>query len=192
MSAKLMPAARTRMRISPAPGTGSGASRSSNTSGPPCRAMTACRIAVQSIALARFADPSALQVAVAEDLRCQQCEQRLLRVQAVLRLIEDDRGRRVDHLVGHLVAAMSWEAMHKNCLFGRARHQLRVHLVGPEKGIPSRGFALVAHRGPDIGVYRVRLRHSFNRIVGYADAAAESRDAADLFANGVGQLESSR
>src|SRR4051812_25452477 len=44
-SAKLMPAARTRMRTSPSPGVGSGRSRSSNTSASPCRVMTACRTA---------------------------------------------------------------------------------------------------------------------------------------------------
>src|SRR3990172_8096211 len=44
MSAKLMPLALTRMRTSPARGDGSGASRSSSTSGGPTRVIHTCRI----------------------------------------------------------------------------------------------------------------------------------------------------
>ena len=40
-------------------------------------------------------------------------QQRLLRVQAVLGLVEDHRLRPVDHLVGHLLAAMRRQAVHE-------------------------------------------------------------------------------
>src|SRR5690242_15015115 len=49
ISAKFTPDARTRMRTSPRPGTGSAASRGWSTSGGPCRVMTICRNATLTV-----------------------------------------------------------------------------------------------------------------------------------------------
>src|SRR5215211_6575172 len=97
MSAKLMPAARTRMRICPSPGTGSADSRISNTSAAPWRGITACRIGaayhapgcVGGFVNRLSADDGAGRLgsrvgAVLEPpLRREQREQRLLRVHPV-------------------------------------------------------------------------------------------------------------
>src|SRR5687767_3202544 len=91
MSAKLMPAARTRTRISPSPGTGSDVSRTSNTSAPPCRGMTIWRIsagAYHAAGIGRFPNRWAV---LEPPLRGQESEQRLLGMQPVFRLVEDDR-----------------------------------------------------------------------------------------------------
>src|ERR1700676_1713819 len=53
----------------------------------------------------------------------------LLRVQAILGLVEHHRLRAVDHLVGDLVAAMRRQAMHEQCVRFRQRHQLGIDLV---------------------------------------------------------------
>jgi hypothetical protein len=49
VSAKLIPAALTAIRTSPAPTGGSGSSCTCRTSGPPCLVITTARIAADSI-----------------------------------------------------------------------------------------------------------------------------------------------
>ena len=56
----------------------------------------------------------------------EQEEQRLLRVEPILRLVEDDRGRTVHHLVRHLVAAVSGQAVHEQGVGSGVRHQRRI------------------------------------------------------------------
>src|ERR1051325_6472463 len=60
-------------------------------------------------------------------------ENRLLRMKAVLRLIEDNALWTVDDIVGHFLAAMRREALHEDRVLFGARHQARIHLVGFQK-----------------------------------------------------------
>ena len=57
----------------------------------------------------------------------------LLCVQAVFRLVEHDRLRPVDHLVGDLVAAVGGQAMHEHRIRLRPRHQGGIDLVALEQ-----------------------------------------------------------
>src|SRR3954452_18055153 len=101
ISAKLMPAARTRIRISPSRGAGSGPSRISRTSAPPCRGITTWRIRPE------------------RTLSREQREQRFLGVQPVLGLIEHHRAGRVYPLVGDFLPAVRRQAVHEECILGR-------------------------------------------------------------------------
>src|SRR5689334_5459049 len=69
----------------------------------------------------------------------------LLHMQPIFRLVEYDRLRTIDHLVGDLVAAMGWQAMHEERLRFCQRHQSRIDLIGPQK-IVTILAVLVAHR----------------------------------------------
>src|SRR5215471_2912298 len=74
-------------------------------------------------------------------------QQRLLRVQPVLRLIPDDTGRAVDHLGGDLLAAMRGQAVQHDRA-GRAEgQQLGAELEGSERGLAGLRVA-GAHRNP--------------------------------------------
>src|SRR5690606_8429603 len=55
------------------------------------------------------------------------CENGLLGVQPVLRLVEHDRLRSIDDLVSHFLAAVSWEAMHEERFRLGLLHQRAVH-----------------------------------------------------------------
>src|SRR5262245_29752950 len=59
-------------------------------------------------------------------------EDALLRVQTVLGLVEHDRLRTVDDLVGDLVAAMGGQAVHEQCIRLGQRHQPGVDLIALE------------------------------------------------------------
>ena len=74
----------------------------------------------------------------------------LLRVQAVLGLVEHHRLRAVDHLVGDLLAAMRGQAVHEDRLRLGERHQLGIDLIGLEQ-IVAMLAVLVAHRHPGVG-----------------------------------------
>src|SRR5260221_8453363 len=110
MSVKLTPVARTRMRICPSPGTGSEDSRISKTSGSPYRGITACRMGVQATTRWAVHEPvggwpaggrvASRWAALEPPLRREQRQERLLRVQPILRLVEHDRRGRIHDLVG--------------------------------------------------------------------------------------------
>ena len=84
-------------------------------------------------------------------------EDAFLRVQPVLGLVEHDRLRTVDHLVGDLLAAMGGQAMHEDRVLGGVAHQLGVDLIGREQVVAAAGV-LVAHRHPAIGDDGARVR----------------------------------
>ena len=60
------------------------------------------------------------------------------------------RLRTVDHLVGHLLAAMGGQAMHEDGVRRRAAHQLAVDLIGRQQ-VLAPALVLVAHRHPAVG-----------------------------------------
>ena len=97
----------------------------------------------------------------------------LLRVEAILGLVEHDRLRPIDDLVGDFLAAMRGQAVHhERVARGALEHRL-VQLKFLEVAPPLRRFLLLAHRGPGVGVNDVGIFDGFGGIVG---------DDAELFA----------
>src|SRR5713226_3404825 len=78
-------------------------------------------------------------------------EERHLGVEAVAGLVENDRARPVDDLVGHLLAAMCGQAVEEYGVFGRV-HEFLVDLVRGEDLASGRPLVLLSHGGPDVGV----------------------------------------
>ena len=113
-------------------------------------------------------------------------------MESVLGLIEHDRDGGVDHFVSDLVPPVRREAVHEEGVRGGVCHQGRIYLVGDEDAPASIGFRLLAHRRPDVGVYRIRVADAFGRIIGHDYAAAEARDGSDTLTNGMRKLESGR
>src|SRR3989338_3752467 len=108
-----------------------------------------------------------------------------LHVQAVFGLLEDERGGRVHHRVGHLLAPMGRQAVEEDGVRRRLRHQFRVHLVGREDFFPRGRLGLLPHAGPDVGVDRVSPAHRLLPVVGELDPAA---GAGGGFAGGAGDV----
>src|ERR1700679_1844885 len=69
----------------------------------------------------------------------------LLCMHAVLRLVEDDGLRPVEHLVRDLGIAMCGQAMHEDGMLRGTSHQRFVHLVGLEERRALGRFVLEAH-----------------------------------------------
>src|SRR3990172_6998350 len=89
----------------------------------------------------------------------QRHEERLLRVQAVLRLIPHDGLRPVRDLVRDLESAVRGGAVHDHRVVLRLVHELLVHLVRLEDPLPFRLLLLHAHGDPDVRVHDVRALH---------------------------------
>jgi hypothetical protein len=99
-------------------------------------------------------------------------EKSFLRVHAVLRLIEDDGLRTVEHGICDLGVAVSGKAVHEDSVGLRELHERLVDLVGLEDGSALGGFVLEAHAGADVGVDGVGAGDGFDGIVKESDAAA--------------------
>src|SRR5512145_30649 len=79
-------------------------------------------------------------------------DDRLLRVQPVLRLVERDRPRAVEHGVGDLLPAVRGQAVHdEGGRFGEAEHRL-VELVAAERLEPLLALRLLSHARPHVRV----------------------------------------
>src|SRR5580704_12074333 len=91
---------------------------------------------------------------------------RLLRMQPVLGLIEHDRARSVEHVIGDFLAAMCRQAMHDERALARILHQRVVDLESLEVAPALRSLFLAAHRGPGVGVNDVGVLDRGGRIVG--------------------------
>ena len=65
-------------------------------------------------------------------------------METVLRLIEDDRGRRLEHLGRDFFAPVRRKAMHEEGVGARLRHQRVVHLIPREGRATDVGFRLLA------------------------------------------------
>src|SRR5579884_1569670 len=105
----------------------------------------------------------------------QEKQDRLLHVQAVFRLIEHNRARRIYHRIGDLVTTMGGQAVHEKRMVSGEPHQLFVDLVGSENLATLRRFSFLPHAGPDIGVNGVGLGHGCDWVVGNVDASAGGR-----------------
>src|SRR5579872_2627922 len=101
------------------------------------------------------------------DLRAQQpYHHGFLRVQPVLGLIEHDRLRPIDDLVGDLFAAMCRQAVHHERIARGALEDRLVHLEILEVAPPLRRLLFLTHRGPRVGVHDVSILERLGRIAG--------------------------
>src|SRR5579862_3247423 len=116
----------------------------------------------------------------------QQNKNRFLDVQAVLRLIENNRTRRVNDGTRDFIAAMRRQAMHKQGMFGSKGKQFLVHLERREDFTAIGGFVLLPHAGPHVGINRVGAANGFDWIVEDPDLCARG---GRQFAGGVGNLD---
>ncbi len=99
-------------------------------------------------------------------------QESLLRVHAVLGLIEDDGLRTVEDGVGDFGVAVRREAVHEDGVGLRVGHERFVDLVGLEDGGALGGFMLEAHAGADVGVDGVGAGDGLDGVVQQGDAAA--------------------
>ncbi len=97
---------------------------------------------------------------------------RLLRMQAVLGLIEDHRVRRVQHLLGDLLAPVGRQAVHDLHLRPGVPDQVDVHLVGLERGEALVVLSLPAHAGEGVGVDHVGALGGRPEVAGELDGGA--------------------
>ena len=81
---------------------------------------------------------------------------RLLGVQAVLGLVQDDAPFTVEHLGGDLHAAVGGHAVQNDRIILRQRQQVGVDPVGLEHALPLGRLVLLAHRHPYVGVQHER------------------------------------
>src|SRR6266481_1223545 len=91
-------------------------------------------------------------------------EYSFLNVQTVFRLIEDNRVQRVDDLVGHLLAAMRGQTVHKSRMRLGELHERGIHLVGSENRGTFRLFLFVSHARPGISINRIGSGNGFARV----------------------------
>src|SRR5205807_4176675 len=82
----------------------------------------------------------------------QQLEQRLLRVQAVLRLVPHRGALAVEDAGGDLLAGVRQKAVERNRLRAGAREERLVEAIWLERGPEGGGARLVAHAHPDVRV----------------------------------------
>src|SRR5256712_3741885 len=91
-------------------------------------------------------------------------QDRLLRMQTVLRLIEDDGLGPVDHLVRDLESSMGRQAMHHDRILLRVIDECGVDLVQAEHLLAFLFLFLLAHRNPDIRVDDIGTLHGSDQI----------------------------
>ena len=82
-------------------------------------------------------------------------QQSLLRVHAILGLIEDDGLRPVENGIGDFGIAMRGQAVHEDRVRRSVGHQRFIDLIGLEDGRALGGLVLEAHAGADVGVDRI-------------------------------------
>src|SRR5262249_56273770 len=91
-------------------------------------------------------------------------EDRLLHMQAIFGLVPYCGLRPINYLCGYLIAAMSWQAMHKDRVLCRKSHQCAINLERPQQLVPL-VLVAVAHRYPDIGHQAVCTLARFARTI---------------------------
>src|SRR5277367_5440223 len=75
----------------------------------------------------------------------QRVQDRLLDVQAIFRLIVDDRARRIDDARGDLEAAVGGQAMQEDSIRRGLREERFIDLICREDFFASGGFGFLAH-----------------------------------------------
>src|SRR5256885_2577798 len=98
-------------------------------------------------------------------------QQRFLRVQPVLGLIVNNRGRPIHHSVGYFMVAMCRKAVHGDDVRASVREQLSVQLVGTEGRRPRIGFTFLTHAVPGVGVHGVGVADRFSGIAEQLETA---------------------
>ena len=105
-------------------------------------------------------------------------------MQPVLCLLEDERARRIDYLVGNFIAPMRRQTMHKDGIGLRLGEQLGVYLIRLEDVAPRCRLGFLSHACPHVGVNHVSAEDRKAGIVG--DGAACVGRAAALHGPGNG------
>ena len=171
MSAKLMPAARTRIRMSPVAGRRDRAPRVSRTRrARRSRGMTAWRIGRRSLPYCQCAKGPGLasqRASIASSAFC-----------ACSRFSAWSNTTDAAESMTSSVTS-SPRCAGRQCMNSasrpRLRHQRRVHLVGREHREPSARFRFLAHRRPDVGVDGIGAAHGRDGIVRASSSAPPSR-----------------
>src|SRR5438128_2575589 len=88
----------------------------------------------------------------------QRQDDRFLGVEPVLRLVERDRVRAVEHRVGNLLAPVGRQAVHDQHRGLREAHDRLVDLVAAERLLTPHPLRLLSHARPRVGVDHVRDR----------------------------------
>src|SRR6185312_2244486 len=90
---------------------------------------------------------------------------RLLHVQSILGLVENDGPRRVDYAGSDLVSTMRRQTVQEQRVGRGMREELLVDLIRRERGFALCRFTLLPHAGPDIRVNGIHAGHSLLRII---------------------------
>src|SRR5215468_1089989 len=102
-------------------------------------------------------------------------EDALLRMQAVLRLVEHHRLRSIDYFGGHFLAAMGRQAMHEDGVRLGLFHQPLIDLIAAQQIVSARRAGavriLIAHRYPGIGDDAVGATYDGLGVMPDGDAA---------------------
>src|SRR4029077_8265479 len=118
-------------------------------------------------------------------------QNRFLHVQAIFRLVEDDGALGIHHPVGDFRAAVRRQAVHEDGVRRGLREERVIHLISREGRLARRGFFLLPHAGPDVGVNRLCARDGFfGRAQDFDFAARLARHASRFGDNGCVRLES--
>src|SRR6185503_4583965 len=99
-------------------------------------------------------------------------DHRLLRVQAVLRLIQDDRARPVQHAVRDLLAAVRRQAVHDQRRGLGEAEQPIAQLVAAEGLAALLALGLLPHAHPHVGIEHVRAGRGVLGVGGDLELAA--------------------
>src|SRR6185437_4412388 len=107
-----------------------------------------------------FANFLSLDCALRAEQTVQNC---FLHVQAVFRLIVNDRTRRIHYRIGHFKPSMCRQTMQEYRVRRGQRKERLIHLISHNRGLTRGRFALLTPAGPDICVNRLRSSHGLLR-----------------------------
>jgi hypothetical protein len=102
----------------------------------------------------------------------QRQKKRFLHVKAIFSLIESDALGRFHHLIRHFLAALGWQAVHKESVGAGFCQQSGVHLIRGEELFAFIGFRFLTHTGPNIGIDGVGGFYGLDGIMQDLNASA--------------------
>ena len=88
-------------------------------------------------------------------------QNRFLHVQAVFRLIVNDRTRRVDDAFRDFQATMGGQAVHENGIWSSLCEKSFIHLIAGKGSFARSGFVFLSHASPHIRVNSLRACYRF-------------------------------